>query len=234
MEELARGTSGPETTVVGVPSFGRRLLWVFLAPGRLGDTFRSRPRWGDALLLGGVLIALSAALIPGDIWLEMIREQAAERGQPMPNGLAGAETIFRITSVLGGLLGWFVWAFFLAGLVTLFFAFILGDEGRYAHYLAVVSHGLLVSAVGGLLLVPLRIAERDPTLTLSVGTFALFLEEGYGLRVLKMLDLFGLWGYGVMAVMVSRLRPGKGMVLPAGFLFGLALALAFVFGLFQG
>lgn len=215
------------------PSFARRLLWVFLAPGRLGEALAIRPAWGGVLLVGGGLVALSVALIPGEIWLEMIRQQAAERGQPMPGGLAEAETLFRITSVVGGVVGWFLWAFFLAGLVTLFFAFIVGDEGRYAHYLAVVSHGLLVSAVGALLLVPLRIAQRDPTLNLSLGTFALFLEEGYGLRVLKMLDLFGLWGYGVMAVMVSRLRPGKGVALPAGFFFGLALAAALVFGLFQ-
>lgn len=234
MAEPKEEPSAAGRPVLSTPSFPRRLLGVFLAPGDLGEALGSRPLWGGALLWGGVLVALSVGLIPGEIWLEMIREQAAERGQPMAGGLAGAEAIFRITSVIGGVVGWFLWAFFLAGLATLFFSFILGDERRYVHYLAVVSHGLLVSAVGALLLVPLRVAQRDPTLSLSVGTFAVFLEEGYPLRVLRMLDLFGLWGYGVMAVMVSRLGPPRGIALPAGFFFGLALAAAFLFALFQG
>lgn len=217
-----------------MPSLPGRLLRTFVAPGELFEKLRERPLWAGALVLGAVLVGLSVILVPVEVWQEMVREQIREQGQEMPPGFEGGGTLFRISSVVGGVAFWFIWAFLLAGLVTLFFSFLLGDEGGYKQYLAVVSHALLISAVGAVLVVPLKIAQGDPSLSLSLGTFAFFLEEGYPLRVLKNLDLFGLWGYGVMAVGVGKLDPDRSAGVAAAVLFAFALAGALVFGIFGG
>ncbi len=211
-----------------------RLLQLFFSPGALFQGLRERPVWGLVLLLGAVMVAVSVALIPVDLWIQMMREQAVDRGQDLPAGFGGAGPLFRAFSILGGVVGWLVMAFVLAGILFVIFAFLLGDEGRYTQYLSVVSHALFISAVGALLTVPLKIAQGDPTLTLSVGTFAAFLEEGYLFRVLKLLDLFGLWGYGVMAVGVSKIDPRRSLGSSMVVLFGLALVMALVFGIFGG
>ena len=62
-------------------------------------------------------------------------------------------------------------AFVSAGVVTLIFSFLFGGQGRYHQYLSVVTHAMTISAFGGLLLVPLKISQGDPTVTLSLGTF---------------------------------------------------------------
>ncbi|MGW8267311.1 MAG: YIP1 family protein, partial [Longimicrobiales bacterium] len=135
---------------------------------------------------------------------------------------------------VSGIVGIFLWVFLLSSVITVFFSFFLGDEGKYKQYLAVVSHALIITAVGSILLLPLRIAQGDPTLTLNVGTFLPFLEEGYAFRVLKLLDLFGLWGYSVMAVGVTKINPRRGMGVALSFFLAFAVASALVFGIFGG
>jgi hypothetical protein len=82
--------------------------------------------------------------------------------------------------------------------------------------------------------VPLKLAQGDPSLTLSLGTFAFFLDEGYPLRVLKMLDLFGLWAYVVMAIGVTKIDPKRGLGSALGFFLVFALGFALIFGSFGG
>ena len=97
-----------------------------------------------------------------------------------------------------------------------------------------VSHSLFIGAVGAVLLIPLRLAQEDPSLTLNLGTFLPFLEEGYAFRVLKLLDLFGLWSYAVMAIGVTKIDPRRGMGFAVAFFCAFALLFALVFGIFGG
>ena len=92
-----------------------------------------------------------------------------------------------------------------AGVVTVFLAFLLGHEGTYRQYLAVVAHAHLISATSGILLLPLRIAAEDAQLLLSLGAFARFLEAGYVLRFLSFLDLFGLWAWLLVGLGAARI-----------------------------
>jgi len=211
-----------------------RLLKVFFSPGELFENLREKPVWAGAVVAGGILAALSMILIPADIWVQAMREQAAERGAEMPAFLESAGALFRLSSAVAGVVFWFFWAFLLAGIVTLVFAFLFGDEGKYTQYLAVVSHALFIGAVGAVLLIPLRLAQEDPSLTLNLGTFLPFLEEGYAFRVLKLLDLFGLWSYAVMAIGVTKIDPRRGMGLAVAFFCAFALLFALVFGIFGG
>jgi hypothetical protein len=56
-----------------------------------------------------------------------------------------------------------------------------------------------------MLILPLRIAQGDPQLTLNLALFVPASGDSYWLRVLRALDLFMLWAYLVMAVGLSRL-----------------------------
>jgi len=215
-------------------SLPKRMIQVFIAPGDLFQSLRENPAWFGVLAVGGALVVASILLIPPDLWVASAREQLIRQGREIPPGLASTGTFIRIAALVGGGLFWFAWAFLLAGIVTVVFSFALGDEGRYTQYLSVVSHGLLIGAAGALMTVPLKLVQQDPSLTLNLGTFAVFLEEGYAFRVLKLLEFFGLWGYGVMAVGVTKIDPRRSLGSAMGFLFAFALLFALVFGLFGG
>jgi hypothetical protein len=226
MEESAPGA---------LPGLPTRLVKVFFAPGELFSALRERPAWVGATLVVSALVGLSLVLIPAELWVEFSRSQMMERGQEIPPGFeSSGGAAMRIFSVVGGVLGTAIMIFVMAGVVTAFFSFVLGAEGGYKHYLSVVAHASIITAVGSLIMVPLRISQGDPSLSLSLGSFAFFLEEGYLFRVLKMLELFALWSYGVMAIGVTKIDPRQSLGLALAFFFGLAVAFALVFGSFGG
>jgi len=220
------------TTVL--PSLPKRIVQVFLSPGELFSALREKPAWGSAMVVVGLLVGVALVLIPPELWVEYSREQMMQRGQEIPAGFESAGTIMRITSILGGVIATPIMMFILAGIVTFVFSFILGDEGRYTQYLAVVAHASFITALGSLLLVPLKIAQGDPTVTLNLSTFVGFLEEGYVFRVFKLLDLFALWSYFVMAIGATKIAPRRGLGSALTFFMGFALVFALIFGNFGG
>lgn len=191
-----------------LPAFPKRVVDVFVAPGRLCAALRERPAWATALFVGAAITVLQLVLIPASVWEAKFREVMLQRGQQVPQGLAGG-TLMRITSTVGGGLGYLLMAFLMAGVVTLIFAFILGDEGRFKQYLAVQTHAWLIPAIVGLLTVPLKIAQQSPSTTLNLGSFFFFLPEGYLLKVLTMLDLSQLWAALVVAAGVHAIYPKR-------------------------
>jgi hypothetical protein len=209
----------------------KRLAMVFYAPGSLADELKEQPAWVGPLLVGGVLVVLSQLLVPRDLALEMMRLQFIEREQPVPDNMEDFLRIGRTVGLVVGPAFWFVWAFFVAGLVTVLFNFFMGDAGRYRQYLSVVAHAVIIVAVGGLLMLPLRIQTMDLQLTLGIGTFfGPFLERGFLLKTLEGIDFFSLWMYGVVATGASRIDPRRGWgsafatLLVLGVLVAMALA----------
>ena len=122
-------------------------------------------------------------------------------------------------------------AFAWAGLLTLVFHLLLGDEAGYRQYLAVVTHAFLIGALGSLLLVPLRAIQADAQLTLNLGLFLPFDASTYLGRLLRALDLFMIWAWIVVGLGVAALdrRRTSGsaigivMVLATGFVMLIAL-----------
>ncbi|MFC1661455.1 YIP1 family protein [Gemmatimonadota bacterium] len=226
-----------ENTGTSLPSLPVRLVKVFFSPGELFAALREKPVWFGALAVVAALVAVSMALVPAEVWEQMIREQAMEQaartGREIPEGFGAGTSLFRFFSILGPLITTFIWAFLLAGIVTFVFAFIFGDDGKYSQYLSVVSHAMVIGAVGALLTVPLKIAQQDISLTLSVGTFFYSMGDGYLHRVLNMLDLFQLWAYGVMAIGVTKIDSQRSLGFALSFFGAFALVFALIFGLFQ-
>jgi hypothetical protein len=215
-----------------IPSLPARLAKVFFSPGELFAALKERPVWGGAMLVAAVVVGLAMALIPTDMWIEIARNSMIESGQEVPPGFESAGGIVRFFSILGPIIMTPVMMFVLAGVMTLVFSFLAGGEGRYKQFLSVVAHASIISAVGALITVPLKLAQGDPSVTLSLGTFFTFLEDGYFLRVLKMLDLFALWSYVVMAIGVTKMDPKRSMGFALGFFLVFAVGFALLFASF--
>lgn len=229
--------SEPSTSATGggkpVP-FIRRVVDTFVAPGQLGEALRDHPAWAAALLVCTALVVLQSALLPSDVWQAMARETILQRGIKLPEGFSVASLGSRMHwgAVVGGMIVYPIMALLAAGLVALLFAFILGDEGSYKQYFALVSHAQIIPTFFGLLTVPLKILEMDPKVTLSFGTFFYFLPEGYWHRVLDLLDLTQLWALLVVAVGLHAFDAKRSVKSAALTLIGLSVAVAMVFGIF--
>ena len=186
------------------PGLLGRYVRVFFAPDLLFQQLRIRPEWTGAWLLGACLVMVGTLFLPPDLLVATMRERILAQGQTVPPALLEQVSRFRYVGAAGAFISWGILLAIFAGLVTLIFAFLLGHEGTYRQYLAVVAHAHLISATSVLLLVPLRIVAEDAQLLLSVGSFAIFLESGYLLRFLSFIDLFGLWVWTLVGLGVAR------------------------------
>lgn len=135
---------------------------------------------------------------------------------------------------MGAFVFWGIWLTILAGVIMGFFVFLLGHEGTYRQYLAVVVHAQLIPAPATVLLVPLRIAPEDTQLLLSLGTFAVFLEPGYLFPFLSFLDLFGLGAWVLVGVGVARISRNESRVGASVIVMLIPLTMATVLAIFAG
>ena len=216
------------------PGLFGRYIRVFTAPDILFQGFRSRPDWAGAMFLGAGLVAAGTLLIPPDLTLATLREAILAQGQPVPPGLEDQGALIRFAGAAAAFVFWPILMAFFAGLVMLFFAVLLGNEGTYRQYLAVVTHAQLIVATSGILLSPLRVAMEDAQLLLSVGAFSTFLEPSYLLRFLSFLDLFGIWAWvlvGLGAARVGRKESWAGGTL---FVLMIPVTMAAVIAIFTG
>ena len=188
-----------------LPGLFGRYIRVFTSPDILFQGLRTQPKWAGPMLLGSCLVLAGTVLIPPELTIAALRERMLERGQVFPPGLADQMAAIRFGGAVAAFLLWAIMLAVFAGVVAVFFVFLLGHEGTYRQYLAVVAHAHLISATSGVLLVPLRIATEDARLLLSVGAFATFLEPGYVLRFLSFLDFFGLWAWLLVGLGAARI-----------------------------
>ena len=217
-----------------LPGLLSRYLQVFVAPGLLFEKLRERPAWGGAMALGSAFLLAGTILVPAELLIEAIRQQLISQGQSAPAGLEGAAQLVRLGGAGAALVGWFIINFLLAGVVTFVFAFVIGDEGTYRQYLAVLVHAQLITATSTVLVLPLKIMAGDVQLLLSAGTFAFFLEDGYFFRFLSLLDLFGLWAWVLVGLGVAKVGGrAKWVPVAAGVLI-IPVAIAAIVAIFNG
>lgn len=199
---MAEGVNGIDATNEPgpmLPSLPTRLAWVFVSPGQLMARLAERPAWAGALVVSSLLVALSVALIPVDVFMEVNRQAAIERGGDFPEMGDTAMNFMRVFIPLSTVVSTVVFSFVFAGVYTVIFAFILGDEGSYRQYLAALSHAWFIAALLGLLITPLRISAGDPQLTLNLGLFMPFVPDGYFQSFFRLLDITQIWSTLVIA-----------------------------------
>lgn len=215
-----------------LPSLPVRLVQVIVAPARLFDALRERPVWFAALLVGALAVMAGIAVIPPEVWNEMVRAQMLDSGQEVPAEMANMGNIYRVGGAVAGLIFWFASAFVFSGILAGVFAFVLGDRISYRQMLSGYAHASLVAAFGSLLVAPLRVIQRDPQLTLSLGTF-LSGVEGYAGAFLGGLDLFGLWCYFLLGLAVTRFDSRRSLGVAVGITMGFFLAFVAIAAMFQ-
>ena len=220
--------------VATLPGLFGRYICVFTAPDILFQGLRGRPDWAGAMFLGAGLVAAGTLLIPPDLTLATLREAILARGQPVPPGLEDQGALIRFAGAAAAFVFWPILMAFFAGLVMLFFAVLLGHEGTYRQYLAVVAHAQLIVATSGILLSPLRVAMEDAQLLLSVGAFATFLEPSYLLRFLSFLDLFGIWAWVLVGLGAARIGRKESWAGGTLFVLMIPVTMAAVIAIFTG
>jgi hypothetical protein len=220
------------TGQASLPALPARLAAVFFSPGRLMRQLTGTPAWLGALFVSAAVVGLSMLLIPAELFIEAQREAALERGVELPEMTERAMLAMRIVIPTTMVVVTLAMSFFFAGLYTVIFAFVLGDEGRYVQYLAAVTHAWFIAALFGLLVTPLRISTGDPQLTLNLGSFFFFLPDGYFLNVLRVLDLTQIWSTLVIAQGAHAIDRRRSFGSAAAILLVILVGVALVVGRF--
>lgn len=235
-DDGADGTVGAVGAAEGpaLRPFPARVVQTFFDPGALTEALALRPAWAAAVIFGAILVVGQTLLIPAEVWEAMMRETMLRQGREMPEGFTMGGGVMKVSTLLFGTLGYFLITFLLTGIVTLVFAFVMGDEGKYRQYLAMLGHAWLIPGLVGFVLLPLKISQQDPQLTLNVGTFLFFLDEGYLSRVAKMLDLSQAWAWLVVAQGAHAIHPRRTFAGAAAVVMVVFLVTALLFALIPG
>lgn len=232
--EATEGQTAADTHEATAPTPGlpRRLVDTFVSPSRMGAAVAADPKWVGAMLVGACVLALSIALLPYELFEEMQRRVMIERGGAVQEIPENARNIIRIVSIAGAGIGFIVISFIGAAVTTFIFAFVLGDEGNFKQYLSVGVHAAVIPAVVALLMIPMRIAAGDPQLTINLGTFLVFIPDGYFANVLRAMDVSQIWSALVLSQgihMIDRRRSfGSAAAIQLGVLVVIALIAGWV------
>ncbi|GMV06042.1 MAG: hypothetical protein AMXMBFR53_23190, partial [Gemmatimonadota bacterium] len=112
--------------------------------------------------------------------------------------------------------------------------FFWGAAGTVRLSGGVLRHACLTPAVVGLVLLPLKIMQQDPQLTLNLGSFLFFLEDGYAARVAKMMDFSQAWAWLVVAQGAHAIDNRRSFGSAATVVMSLFVVLALLFALIPG
>ena len=211
------------------PNFFSRLWMVFAKPGELFEALAANPAWFPVAAFSGLVIGVSMAVLPA----EAFYETATANMQP--------EQVSEMRDVPSALIKWpWVGAVMLLGPVIpvflslvsyVIFVFMRGDRATFKQHLCVMAHTGIITAVGSLLVAPIRIATLNVQESLALGDLTPFLD-GYVYNVLNLLDLFALWATVMAGLGLSVIDPRRRWAPTAAVLLLIFLVLVMVGALF--
>lgn len=184
------------------PPFFKRLWMVLVKPDELFTALAANPAWFPMAAFTAVVVGVAMAVTPAEVFYGA----AAARASPEQVGDQQAVSMmwYKVPGIVFGA-GAMLLLPLILGLVTwVLFVFMRGDRATFRQHLCVISHTGVISALGALLLTPLRIRSLNIEETLSVGSFFPFLD-GFLYNVLNGLDLFALWSCVVAGLGLSLL-----------------------------
>lgn len=218
-------------------SLPSRLGKLFFSPGDLGEELRETAPWAGAfgLLLAAIVATQIAAffLITDQMFVDFFKQMMVEQGatQLPPDealmqgaklqkgiGIVAAPIVMSFTVLFGSFVLW------------LMFSVVGGGKATFRNYMSAVVHALFISLAGGLLLFPLQLSTGDLDMSLS---FALVADRLGGVEsggilsmILGQLEVFKLWSFAVLGILVAAANRWKGWVGPAGLIFFVYAAFA--------
>ncbi len=211
------------------PNFFKRLWMVLAKPGELFEALAANPAWFPMAAFSGLVIGVSMAVLPAEAFYEtatanMPPEQVAEMRE-VP--LALIKWPWAAAFVLFAPIG----PVFLSLVSYVIFVFMRGDRATFKQHLCVMAHAGIITAIGSLLIAPIRIATMNVQENLALGDLTPFLD-GYLYNVLNLLDLFALWATVVAGLGLSVIDPRRRWAPTAAVLLLIFLVLVLVGALF--
>lgn len=203
-----------------------RVLDTFVSPVRLFRRFGDWTPWFGVLAISTAVAMVAAATQPPDVFLDQMEDPVNRRGAPVEITSPPEDIVRwgRMLATFSALVGHPLIAVALAGGLTLIFTVLGGGRVPFIRYLALVSHALLIPALGTILVVAARTITGAPVDS-GLGSLA----AGGGLQggaaeFVRGIDPFHLWMLAVIAVGVAMLdgRRSRGQAL--AILLGIYLA----------
>ncbi len=191
-----------------VPNLIQRVVMVFMSPTKLGELLRQRSPWFWTLAIVGIVSLVGFLVLPADLFRAAVEEQLS-RQPDQAQDIDTAMRFARIAGTAGALIGTFVAAAVIAGIVYLVFNVMLGGETNYRQHLSAVSHMYWINMLGFLLLIPLWIAKQNMQVRLGLGLLLPDAPSSFFGHLMNGIGIFGLWSSAALGAMESGLSGGK-------------------------
>jgi hypothetical protein len=208
------------------PALGTRVVQTFVAPRPLFRTFHHFAPWVDVLALSTLVMMIAVAAQPDEVFLRQVEGAVNRRGEPVEITSPPSEITRygRYLAMLSALVGHPLIAFGVAGLLTLIFTVLGRGRVDFGRYLALVSHALLIPALGTLIFLAIGLAtgRHMPDLAaLAPGDGT----DNLAQRLLGGVNPFHLWMLVVLGVGIGELDARRSWGGAAALLVGLYLGL---------
>jgi hypothetical protein len=211
------------------PPLATRVGQTFAAPSRLFAGFHDGSPWLGVLAISTLVAMVAAATLPAEYFLAEMVDPVTRLGKPVEITSSPADIVRwgRYRQVLSALAMHPLVAFGMAGLLTLVFTAIGRGRATFRQYLAVSSHALLITALGAVVGIAMRIVTADPDAAPTVGRLLSLVAPAAARNAfLSSLNVFSLWMLLVLGVAVAVLEGRPSWVRPAAALLGGYMLLA--------
>ncbi|MGD8869251.1 MAG: hypothetical protein PVI01_16645 [Gemmatimonadales bacterium] len=189
------------------PSLMQRVIMVFTAPAKLGETLRTQAPWFWTLAIVAIVGAIVFALVPADVLRQAVEERArSQEGGPSVDTLV---TITRISGSLGSLVMSFITAAIAAGVLYLVFNLAFGLDALYKQHLSGMAHIWWINTLGFLLLIPIWIAKGDMQIALGLGLLLPEAPSTFVGHYLNGITIFGVWASIALGLIESGMSGGR-------------------------
>lgn len=187
-------------------TLAHRIADTFAAPRRLFARFDEDTPWFDVLAISTLAAVAAATLLPDQVFLAQVENPTDRLGRPVvvTSSPATIAHFGRYMAMLSALAGHPILAFGLAGVLVLIFTVLGGGGASYRTYLAVVSHSLLIPALGTLIVIGATALMQTP-LSANLAMLAPGLPEGsLAQRLLTGINPFIVWMLLILGLGVSE------------------------------
>ncbi len=188
------------------PNLVQRVVMAFSSPTRLGEVLRQRSPWFWTLAIVAIIGTIIVLVFPEELFRQMITARGSQpQGQAQPS--------IGMTRGIGAgsaLLGSFVAAAVIAGMLYLVFNIIYGRaEATYKQHTSALAHSWWILMIGNLLTFALQVAKGDGTLRLGFGLLLAEDPSSFVGYFLSGITIFGLWSSAALGAVESGLSGGK-------------------------
>lgn len=212
------------------PPFFKRLWMILFQPGDLFRALADNPAWFPMAAFAAAIAGVAMILTPAEAFYETV---VAQMPADQEAEISGTSMMFyKWMWVVLGPGAMLAMPVVLSLISYVIFVFMRGDRATLRQHLCVMSHAGVISALGALLVTPLRARNLDVQASLALGDFVPFLD-GFAVKVLDGMDLFAIWGTVVAGLGLSLLDERRAWAPTAAILIGLLTAVAFI-GAFIG